>query len=166
MSAYTMDIECAMDADLAFISDPRSRAVGREAKEIQRQEIGIEREILQAPGSGARQRAAIFSILNAVHEQGEKEAPASFASARYAIAMLKDLLLIAQELPHVSVDPDGEISLEWYRAPRLVFSVSVGPQGELTYAGLFGRSKVHGLEIHTVDGIPREIRAGIQRVYA
>src|SRR2546422_7576662 len=29
--------------------------------------------------------------------------------------------------PSVSADPDGEISLEWYRDPRLPFSVSIGP---------------------------------------
>ncbi len=157
---------CLLSADRPF-SYPRSRAVGREAKEIQHEEIGAEREILEAPGTGAAQRAGILAILQAMQEHGE-HAQVTFESAQRAIDMLRGLLLISGELPGVSIDPDGEVSLEWYREPRRVFSVSVGANGELNYAGLFGGSRVHGVEIHTIEGeeIPSAIRAGIQRVYA
>lgn len=69
----------------------------------------------------------------------------------------------ALHAPEVSVDPDGEISFEWYQAPRKVFSVSVGPNNELTYAGLFGASKTHGIETFH-DEIPRVVLENVQRV--
>jgi hypothetical protein len=49
-------------------------------------------------------------------------------------------------IPEITVEPDGEIAFEWYLQPRWVFSVSVGSNNELTYAGLFGRNKIHGTE--------------------
>lgn len=158
----------AMDADLYCVSYPRSRGVGPEANEIQRQEIRIERE---APGSGAKLRAAVAAIAAAFVEcsapdwDGHGAAPANLASARHAVLLLREVLLVVPEAPEVSIDPDGETALEWYRGPRRVFSVSIGPSGGLTYAGIFGESKVHGVDPHVGEGLPREIRAGIQRVY-
>jgi len=48
--------------------------------------------------------------------------------------------------PAISVDTDGEILVEWDRDRRWVFSVSVGRDGTLTYAGLYGHDKIHGTE--------------------
>lgn len=66
-------------------------------------------------------------------------------------------------LPDVSVDPDGEVAFEWYVEPRRSFSVSVGADGVLTYAGLFGSAKVHGTE-HLVDELPETIRWNLHRL--
>ena len=49
-------------------------------------------------------------------------------------------------LPEVAVDPDGEISFDWFSAPRRQFSISIGPNNVLSYAGLFGTDKVAGSE--------------------
>jgi hypothetical protein len=157
-----------METDFYCVSYPRSRGVGREAKDIQLQEIRIEHD---APGSVAKLRAAVAAIAAAIfgsrvpNWDGHGAAPANAASARYAVLILREVLFVAPEIPEVSIDPDGEVALEWYRGPRRVFSVSVGPNGELTYAGIFSESKVHGVETHVGNGLPREIRAGIQRVY-
>lgn len=159
----------AMDVDVACVSYPRSRGVGSEAKEIQRQEIRIE---FEAPGSGAKLSAAIAAILSALADSrspdwdGYGAAPASMSSVRQAILLLREVLLVVPDIPRVSIDPDGEVAFEWRRSAHRVFSVSVGNHGELTYAGLFDASKVHGVEAHMGDGLPREIRAGIGRVYA
>lgn len=65
-------------------------------------------------------------------------------------------------MPEISADPDGEISFEWYATPRKVFSISIGPGNVLTYAGLFGRSKVRGTEVF--DGrIPSTLFEHISR---
>lgn len=64
--------------------------------------------------------------------------------------------------PDVAIDPDGEISFEWDGGSRKVFSVSVGSDGTLTFAGLFGHSRVHGLD-HFVDSVPTTVSAGIER---
>jgi hypothetical protein len=47
-------------------------------------------------------------------------------------------------LPDIVADTDGEILFEWDYGPRQVFSVSIGRDGTLSYAGLFGHNKVHG----------------------
>ena len=68
-------------------------------------------------------------------------------------------------VPDVSVDTDGEILFEWDRGPRQIFSVSVGRDGTLTFAGLFGHSKIHGTE-HLREALPLVIAHCIQRVAA
>jgi hypothetical protein len=68
--------------------------------------------------------------------------------------------------PEVAVDPDGEVSLEWYRSTGRVFSVSIGADDWLSYAGKFSPSrKTQGTEVFTSD-IPRVILDNIRRVMA
>ena len=66
-------------------------------------------------------------------------------------------------LPEVSVDPDGEVSFEWFREPRMVFSLSIGAHNEINYAGLFGHNKVNGKE-HFYDEIPKAIFDNLDRL--
>jgi hypothetical protein len=49
-------------------------------------------------------------------------------------------------LPSVGAEPDGHLTLEWYRDPRWTLSVSVSPDGMLYYAALFGAGDVRGSE--------------------
>jgi hypothetical protein len=65
-------------------------------------------------------------------------------------------------MPEVVVEPDGEISFEWSDSPKWVFSVSIGPRGELAYAGLFGRKKTYGTD-QFVDEIPTTILRSLGR---
>lgn len=48
--------------------------------------------------------------------------------------------------PTVGAEPDGHITFEWYRSPRLILSVSVSPEGDLHYAALMGPSRAYGTE--------------------
>ena len=66
-------------------------------------------------------------------------------------------------LPEISADPDGEISFEWYSSPSKIFSVSVSPNNELSYAGLFGARRTHGTEVFH-DEIPEILLSHIKRV--
>ena len=59
-------------------------------------------------------------------------------------------------LPDIVADPDGEILFEWDYGPRQVFSVSIGRDGMLSYAGLFDRNKVHG-RVPFVGALPSDI---------
>jgi len=67
--------------------------------------------------------------------------------------------------PDIAVDPDGEFSFEWYLAPERVLTISVGPKGEINYAGIFGRDKAYGLE-HLSHMIPDAIIQQLDRLYA
>jgi hypothetical protein len=129
---------------------------------VQQQELGIQ---LAAPGFFAKLNAAVANLLTVATEAGVQDwngygaEPVNGASVRHAVFLLREVLLIAPKIPQVTIDPDGEVAFEWRRSRHRVFSVSVGPRGELTYAGLFDGSNVHGVETHMVDGLPREIRA-------
>ena len=68
-------------------------------------------------------------------------------------------------MPELAVDPDGEFSLEWRGAPRRVFSVSIGANNALSYAGIFSASRTRGVETLHED-LPRMILNHIRRVVA
>ena len=55
--------------------------------------------------------------------------------------------------PDIAADTDGEILFEWDQGRRRIFSVSVGRDGTLTFAGLFGHTKIHGTE-HFREALP------------
>ena len=103
------------------------------------------------------------AFVEATTENWDSEGgkPADPMSYRYALLFLQNLPGWAEN-PEASVDPDGEISLEWDWGRRSIFSVSIGRDGTLTYAGLFGVSKQHGVESFT-DDIPQGILSGIHR---
>ncbi|HEV8345668.1 MAG TPA: hypothetical protein VGQ16_03785 [Vicinamibacterales bacterium] len=85
----------------------------------------------------------------------------AYSHARQFLALLPT----TTPVPDVAVDPDGEISITWQVEPRLVFSVSVGRNGRLSYAGLFGASKTYGTEWLRAE-LPEPVLDGIARVFA
>ena len=46
--------------------------------------------------------------------------------------------------PSVSAQPDGQLTLEWYRTPTRTLSLSIDPDGFIHYGGLFGPEKHFG----------------------
>ncbi len=65
--------------------------------------------------------------------------------------------------PTVGAEPDGFITLEWYKSPHRLLSISVSPLGDLHYAALIGQRKAYGTE--AFDGeVPKEIVDLIHRV--
>lgn len=64
--------------------------------------------------------------------------------------------------PSVGVEPDGQITLEWYQSPRRILSVSISPEGELHYAALLGYSRRYGTEPFFGE-IPAEILQLVHR---
>ena len=74
-----------------------------------------------------------------------------------------DALPLGFPLPSFNAEPDGNITLEWYRHPRWILSISISPDKELFFAALFGNSSIKGSEIFFGD-IPTTILNLIQRV--
>jgi hypothetical protein len=66
-------------------------------------------------------------------------------------------------VPDLVPEPDGEVSIEWHNGPRRVFSVSVGPHERVSYAGLLGVNRWHGVDLF-LGTLPPEIIRGIARV--
>jgi len=92
--------------------------------------------------------------------QGARPADQSaYFFTRRFIASLRN-----SDLPtDITVDPDGEFSINWDYAADRVFSVSVGANGRLAYAGRFGPNRVRGVEYFTHD-VPEQILRSIRRV--
>lgn len=60
--------------------------------------------------------------------------------------------------PDIVPEADGDIAIEWYVAENQTFSVSVGGDGPLHYAGLFGHDdEVHGVKAFDGAAVPDEI---------
>jgi hypothetical protein len=66
--------------------------------------------------------------------------------------------------PQFAIDPDGEVSISWRGRAEQVFSVSVGPNGRLSYAGIVGPVNVYGTEFF-LEEVPPTIQAAIARVF-
>ncbi|HUK41231.1 MAG TPA: hypothetical protein VLX11_09315 [Candidatus Acidoferrales bacterium] len=48
--------------------------------------------------------------------------------------------------PSIGAEPDGQLTVEWYRTPQRTLSVSISPDGDLNYAALLGEERICGTE--------------------
>ena len=55
-------------------------------------------------------------------------------------------LPLSTPVPSIGAEPDGQITVEWYRSPQRTLSVSVSPNGDLHYAALLGAERICGTE--------------------
>jgi len=58
--------------------------------------------------------------------------------------------------PEISVDPDGEVAVDWLFGKGLRLSVSIGKRGRLTFASVLGNRALDGTE-WLDNGIPSAI---------
>lgn len=105
----------------------------------------------------------IWKECNTPNWDGYDALPVQAATLRYTYLLLEALPL-GYPSPSVGAEPDGHLTLEWYRHPRWILSVSISPTGTLYYAALFGNSDVRGSEPFFGD-IPKPILDLIQRVH-
>ena len=74
-------------------------------------------------------------------------AKAVMVAAVAAACALADALDSGLTVPEIGAEPDGVLTLEWYRSPRWTLSVSVHADGLLHYAALFGPERICGTEV-------------------
>jgi len=55
------------------------------------------------------------------------------------------------ESPEIGAEPDGAITLEWYRSSSRVISISINPGGWLYYAAIIGATRRHGMDFALFD---------------
>lgn len=95
---------------------------------------------------------------------GDSAEPVSHDTFLYAFRFLESLPWGIQK-PSVGVEPDGHVTLEWYKAPRHTISVSVSPDGFLYYSALMGLRKTNGSEPFFGD-VPKIILELVGKIYA
>lgn len=142
-------------------------AVSNDAKEIRR--IEAENVSSDASSSFGQIRSDVlrdlmneFSQASRPDWDGYGALPAKPEALIYAIQFIQ-AISPSFPRPDISIDPDGEIALEWQSGPRRVFSVHIGRDGTMNYAGLDGFSVFHGIE-NLRENIPSPISEGIRRV--
>ncbi len=123
---------------------------------------------LASSSLGRMQQEAFRQLYEVLEECGRSNwdgygaQPVSFETYEKAKRMIT-ALPFGIPVPQISAEPDGEITFEWYVTPSRIFSISVGPNNELSYAGLFGASRTYGTEIF-YDEIPQTVLSHIKRV--
>ncbi len=83
----------------------------------------------------------------------------TFTNARNVI----EALPLDVPLPSCGAECDGHLTLECYRHPRCLLSVSVSPEGFIYYAALFGNESIKGKE-YFYGAIPPILLELIKRV--
>lgn len=116
----------------------------------------------------SRQQAldAVWEVWQAT-EEGWSTAEGEMAisqEVRDTAIRFVEALPLAFPQPSISAEPDGHISLEWYRNPRRVISVSVAPSDRLHWAALIGSESPRG-SARFIDRIPESILRYIARVF-
>jgi hypothetical protein len=115
----------------------------------------VVREWLAKTNRHARNNASDWrtlakTLVHALREEAAPQAERGLALgplAETVALQFLDALPISLPAPEVALDPDGEVSFDWWFAPNAQFSISVGATGNLTYAGIIGPGvKRHGVE--------------------
>lgn len=107
---------------------------------------------LRATGQYAWPQAQLASALDDLWEQTRQTG----WDGHDALPVQADTYLLARQViqslparipaPELSAEPDGQISLEWYRSPTQLLSVSIDPNGSLHYAAMMGGRTAYGTE--------------------
>jgi len=84
--------------------------------------------------------------------------------AKHQAQLFIDMLPYRLPAPDPIADPDGELALSWDFGPGHVFTLSIGPTGMLSYAGILGEGvRRHGMEPFK-GGIPKAILESIDEL--
>lgn len=127
--------------------------VSREAGQIQRRTRHVRTQLHKCPSLGDELAAAeeLWSVWNecrAPNWDGYGAQPVSRATYLKAFEFLKSLPLNCPP-PSFGAEPDGELTVEWYREPKRVLSISINELGDLSYAALLGPGprRAYGSEV-------------------
>ena len=148
----------------------QSRTVCPEASFVTKRLEKAENELLNNYSVGYYNSKVLSGLMEIYNEcsvknwDGYEADPVSIRSLENAEDFAKTLPT-KFPVPEITADPDGEVSFEWYIEPQQVFSVSIGDNNQLSYAGLFGKNKTHGVEYFR-DELPKTILENLCRLYA
>lgn len=154
---------------LRDVYQPFTRAVNTgTSPESKRIENRLREAVMHYRSRAERERA--FSELARAMETGREAnwdrygaVPANPRVAQLGCRFL-NALPSTSPTPSVGVDPDGEISFHWAVSRERQLTVSLSPDGLLSYAGSFGSvSTAHGTEDFD-DTVPQTILEAIRRV--
>ena len=92
-----------------------------------------------------QQLVEVFNECSSADWDGEQAKPISEGVLNDAVRFLCSFPL-GIDAPEVGAEPDGAMTLEWYRSPNKVISISINPDGWVYWAALIGTSRRHGAD--------------------
>ncbi|MCX6089950.1 MAG: hypothetical protein NTY95_14580 [Bacteroidia bacterium] len=114
-------------------------------------------ELLQESYALGLVAKGVFRQLDEVFEEcffggwdGANAKPILAETLQSARIFLKSLPL-GIEPPDVGAEPDGAITLEWYKSSNKVISISINPSGWLYFAAIIGTKRRHGKDFVLLD---------------
>lgn len=113
-------------------------------------------------GFPAQELWSVYAACLTANWDGFQAEPVAAETYRLATQFLHTLPL-GTTVPAIGAEPDGQLTMEWYRSPRRTLSVSISPQGELHYAALLGSRRAYGTEPFFGE-LPESIMHLIQQV--
>lgn len=96
---------------------------------------------------------------------GRGAQPVTLAAYRNGYSLVESLPP-SRILPSVGAEPDGYLTLEWYKNPSRLLSVSIGTDGDLHYAALLGSAQTAQGSVPFSGEVPKEVIALIRRIDA
>lgn len=147
-----------------------SRSLGKEADKLGRLHADALRHLREPLSITSFLENALTGLAQSAREasvpdwDGYGALPAE-PRAIAAAARLLMTLPTTTPVPEIWVDPDGEVALNWDFGKDWVFSVSIGPTGKLSYAGLYGSGKAYGAEQFATE-IPPAVLDNLSRLLA
>jgi len=145
-----------------------SKAVSEDYQSLQREFRKTIDHLRETITTGANHRAMIAALEHAYQSASSSNwdgygASAVKEQAKSDAERFLELLPSNLAMPEVSVDPDGDISFEWLKSKRYLFSISLSGNNKIVYAGIFGGNETHGTEFFG-DTIPIVIIDAIRKI--
>ncbi len=153
-----------------YFGTSTDKGVGPDARVIRERILGVLKDFYQSVYISQIHADAHRQLLDVVAEaskgnwDGYGARAVSLRTAQNALCLLRSLPSGVPS-PEVAADPDGGIAFEWTSKPDRSFSVSVGEDDVVAYAGLAGRRRVHGTETF-IDQLPVSLLQGLGRTLA
>ena len=121
------------------------------ARHIDREMKEVSKYLHQSSAFGLIGRGTLQELQKTFEEcslegwDGERAKPITEKVVLSTKIFLKSLPL-GIESPEIGAEPDGATSLEWYRSPSRVVSISINPGGGVYYAAIIGAKRRHGID--------------------
>lgn len=137
----------------------RSRASYEKALEADREIVRLTRG-----SKGPGYWMARLDLIDLLEDSGSMEEGTvllgTFARAR----RLLDTIPTGFPVPEIALDPDGEVAFDWIRSDRTMLSVSIGPEGDPSYAAGLADGTAYGF-VRWNEAFPTALKDLLRRLY-
>lgn len=108
--------------------------------------------------------SAVQNLINLFEESGRMEHETMLLATFVRARRLLDTIPSGFPVPEIGLDPDGEVAFDWIRHDRTMVSVSIGPEGDPSYAAGLLDGTAYGF-IRWTNSFPGALTDLLRRLY-